>query len=68
MFFEKGIYDNSPVNKFLESWFKDRHTVRHFSIGVTDVLTGKSRLLANFLGTFTNFEDDQPQEVIMKVL
>ena len=41
MFFQKGIYDNSPINNFLESWFGGRHTVRHFSIGVTDVLTGK---------------------------
>jgi hypothetical protein len=42
MFFQKGIYDGSTVNKFLEKWFAGRHTVRHFSIGVTDLLTGKS--------------------------
>lgn len=58
MFFQKGIYDGSTVNTFLEKWFTGRQTVRHFSIGVTDVLTG----------SFTNFEDDQPQEVILKVL
>jgi len=42
MFFQKGIYDGSTVNKFLEKWFARRQTVRHFSIGVTDVLTGKT--------------------------
>lgn len=41
MFFEKGIYDSSAANNFLESWFVGRPILRHFSIGVTDVLSGK---------------------------
>jgi hypothetical protein len=68
MFFQKGIYDGSTVNTFLEKWFAGRQTVRHFSIGVTDVLTGKLSMMILSVGSFTNFEDDQPQEVILKVL
>lgn len=60
MFFQKGIFDGSGVNKFLEKWFANRKTVRHFSIGVTDLLKGKLYIITKFLGTFTNFEDDQP--------
>jgi len=60
MFFQKGIYDGSAVNKFLEKWFAGRHTVRHFSIGVTDLLTGKFKHKTKNVGAFVNFEDDQP--------
>ena len=39
-FFQKGLFDSTPVHNFIESWFKDRELKQHITIGATNVLNG----------------------------
>jgi len=48
-FFEKGIYDLSPMSDFIDDKFGDREFQRHLNIAVTNVLNGKYLFIRNFL-------------------
>ena len=41
-FFEKSLYDVTPLWDFIEFFFINRIIKKHLSIGVTNVLSGKS--------------------------
>lgn len=57
-FFEKGIYDISPLNEFLDLKFSGREITRHLSISVANVLSG----------AFKTFSEKESNETIIKVL
>ena len=39
-FFEKSLYDSTPLNQFIEDRFFGRVVKQHLNIAVTNVLTG----------------------------
>ena len=39
-FFEKSLYDSTPLNQFIEDRFIGRVVKQHLNIAVTNVLTG----------------------------
>ena len=40
-FFERGIYDVSPLNQYMEEKLGSKEVKEHLTIAVTDILTGK---------------------------
>ena len=40
-FFEKGLYDASPLDNFIAQWLAGREIKQHLSIAVANILTGK---------------------------
>ena len=44
-FFERGIYDISPMNQYLIEKFEGKEVVQHLTVSVTDILTGKQNKL-----------------------
>lgn len=44
-FFEKGIYDMSPMSDYIDEKLGERKTHRHLSIGVTNLLNGSFDVL-----------------------
>lgn len=42
-FFEKGLYDHSPIADFINKKFSKRTLHKHLNIATTNVLNGKCR-------------------------
>ena len=57
-FFEKGIYDTSPLNDFIEYYFSGASVKQHLTIAVTNILNG----------AFVSFEEHVPNEDLIKIL
>ena len=57
-FFEKSLYDSTPLNQFLEHKFTDRTVKQHLNIAVTNVLSGD----------FKTFSEHHSNSVLIKIL
>lgn len=57
-FFEKGLYDDQPLNDFILHRFSGRKLKKHLNIAVTNVLTG----------AFTSFTERHPPDELIKIL
>lgn len=57
-FFEKSLYDTTPLNDFIKFFFTNRIIKKHITIGVTNVLTGD----------FSTFNEHHPNSELIKIL
>lgn len=57
-FFEKSLYDSSPLNQFIEEKFKGRTVKQHLNIAVANVLNGE----------FRTFSEHHDNEELVKIL
>ena len=70
-FFEKSLYDTTPLNDFIKFFFINHVIKKHITIGVTNVLTGKftlQSLHSNNLGDFSTFNEHHPNSELIKIL
>lgn len=57
-FFEKGLYDPTPLNNFLTTKFKNKDIKRHLTISVANVLNG------NFQTFNEHYSNDELLEIL----